>query len=105
MPKSRSIENCAFFPRKVNIMSKQARKSVVKSMVRVNGQVLPVRFVNNGRAVRVTSRGMPRLTLRQDLENKQVIVRHTSDGVQTTERWNGTNMARAFSQAVATFWN
>lgn len=84
--------------------SNQAARTFVSANVKVAGEVREVRFLSNGRVFRATSRGLPRLSLKLDKAHDQVVVRTNAGHGQTSVRLEGTNLAKAFSQAVSQFW-
>lgn len=80
-------------------------KQVAHATVRTAHGAVPVRFIRNGKMVRVSSRGLPKLRMFEDKEHGQVVVRSTAEGAQTTLRVDGQDMRKAFSAAVTQFWS
>lgn len=84
-------------------MSK-AQRTIVQSAVRVGKEVRTARFIASNGKFSVSSRGVPRLRLRADTEHDEVVVRATYQGVQSTLRVKGQDLAKAFDKAVHQFW-
>jgi hypothetical protein len=87
-------------------MAKSAKnvRQFVTAQVHVGHESRKVRFMDNGKAVRVSSRGLPLLRLRRDVDREQVIIRARVDGHQQTLRLADIPLDRAFAKAVKQFW-
>ncbi len=81
-------------------MSKQ--RQIARTNTRFADGVRAIRFIKTKGVVRVSSTGLPRMTLRD--MGDEVVVKAYHNGKQRTLHTGTADMQRAYKKAVTAFW-